>query len=91
MFLSLKNFLQRKKAVLFSILFLVFLIFLPLVKGQFLTYQDDLLITQNSAVNNLDFVHFKEIFQHRINGNYMPLTMLSYSLEKTLFGLTNPN
>ncbi|MFC1510177.1 hypothetical protein ACFL49_00770 [Candidatus Omnitrophota bacterium] len=68
------------------ILTLVFLIYLPVLSGQFLDWDDDDLLVNNPAVRVLDIQHVKSIFTQSPNGMYTPLTVLSFALEHHFVG-----
>ncbi len=63
------------------------------LNNQFTNWDDNAYITDNANIRTLhgDSIHYsiKKIFSEFVNGNYHPLTMLSYSIEYTAFKL-NP-
>src|ERR1043165_1538299 len=75
---------QKYFIPLFIIVLISFIAFLPVFHNGFVNLDDDKYIRDNPmlAVFNL-----KEIFSRYVEGNYHPLTMLTYSIEYQLFGL----
>lgn len=59
-----------------------FLLYVPSLKGQFLSNDDNLHVYDNPAVRALDAKHLKQIFTTTTNlPTYIPLTTLSFALE----------
>lgn len=79
-----------KKSLFICLLFIcTFLSFSPVLKAQFLSYKDDVALTNNVNVLNFDLSHINAAFGHRVDGFYTPLTTLSFSIEHKFFGF-NP-
>jgi hypothetical protein len=76
------------KSILILIVF-IFVVFSPCLKAGFLDLDDDAHIAGNSAVYSLSPSSIKQMFTQRINGVYIPLTTLSFAIEKHFFGF-NP-
>jgi len=78
-------------------LFLIFLViltltgisFLPALFNDFVNWDDYVHLLDNQTVQSLNFENIKEIFRFPINTIYIPLTLLSFSIEHHFFGL-NP-
>jgi Flp pilus assembly protein TadD len=70
---------------LFFILLVSFIVYLPVLHNSFVNADDDLYIQNNPLIRS---INFKEIFSRYDMGNYHPLTMLIYSIEYRLFGLS---
>ncbi len=68
------------------ILSLVFIAFLPSLRGSFLNWDDDTHILENNAVGRLDLARLRRIFTSTVNDTYIPLTILSFTLEYQFFG-----
>lgn len=84
--------LRGKRSVaisVFCIVVITLFAFLPSLKNGFTGWDDDLLVTENSAIRDLSWHNIKTIFTSFYTGAYIPLTMLSYSLEYHFFKL-NP-
>ncbi|MCC6278021.1 MAG: hypothetical protein IT289_08915, partial [Oligoflexia bacterium] len=64
-----------------------FFIFFRGVFGDFVSYDDPLILINNSAVLNFNL---KEIFLSRHGGDFLPVTFLSYAVENFIFGLWAP-
>jgi protein O-mannosyl-transferase len=69
------------------LLVFVFLVFLPVVDCQFVSWDDDYHLYENKAIRALDAPHLKLMFLGHSKGAYLPLTFFSYALEHHFFGL----
>ena len=67
----------------------IFLLYLPSLDGDFLNWDDGEYIYKNVHMSNLSPEFIKYAFTHVINSNYHPLTIISYGLDYTFWGL-NP-
>lgn len=63
------------------------LIYLPTLNAQFLNWDDQNHIILNEATRGLSLTHLKLAFTQAIQSVYMPLTTLTWAIERTLFGL----
>ena len=70
---------------------LVFLVYLPALKGGFINWDDPLYVYNNPHIRSLDLRLLKEAFSPigGSNWNWHPLTVLSHALDYKLWGL-NP-
>jgi tetratricopeptide (TPR) repeat protein len=80
---------RRHAVTLACITLISVLVFFPCVSGPFLSWDDNLHITDNPAIRSLDPGHIQQMFTQTINRIYIPLTTLSYAIEYHFFGL-NP-
>lgn len=71
------------------ILVVAFGAYFPSLKAGFTNWDDDAHVVSNSDIRQLDAEHIERIFNSRIARTYIPLTLLSYSLEYHFFKL-NP-
>jgi len=78
---------QQTRILLFLILIFTVLCFLPSLENTFVTWDDDVLLTENSLIKKLTFDNLKQIFTKPIAANYHPLTLVTWTLEHSLFGL----
>ncbi|MBT8232340.1 MAG: tetratricopeptide repeat protein [Saprospiraceae bacterium] len=82
---NLKNYLS-----IIVLLLVTFLAFSPSMKNGFVNWDDDIFIYKNDLVINANADNFwtntKEIFTSDTEGTYIPLTLLSFNIEKMLFG-----
>jgi len=63
-------------------------VFFPsLFNGFVLNWDDATYIQENDTIKALSWVNLKTIFTGYVNGNYHPLTILSYALEYAVAGL----
>lgn len=72
-----------------GILLLTFLIFLPILKGQFLNYDDDYYITENPLLQAFTGANLNALFTQTYGNQYSPVAMTIMALEIQLLGL-NP-
>jgi protein O-mannosyl-transferase len=83
-------FLEHPVVMISAILLLTFLAFLPSLKNGFLyTWDDNVYITDNPIIRQLNAGTIKAMFTTPVNGTYVPLAILSFSIEYHFFGL-NP-
>ena len=71
------------------ILCAVFLAFSPVLRPGFLQWDDTTHLLYNPFVYSLSWDHVGQIFQQTINNTYVPLTVLSFTVEHHFFGM-NP-
>lgn len=71
------------------ILIITFAAFFPSLQAGFTNWDDDAHVVGNPDIRQLDAEHMERIFSSRIARTYIPLTLLSYSLEYHFFKL-NP-
>ena len=61
---------------------------------EFVNWDDDKNFSENPAVVNFNMGDFaaltSEIFSSHVIGNYNPLTIFSFAMDKVMFGLDNP-
>ena len=67
----------------------VLVVFSPCLKAGFINFDDDGSILSNAALQDLSLHSIGQIFIQTLNGNYVPLTTLSFAVEKYFFGF-NP-
>jgi len=72
--------------LLLAVVGLTLVAFLPALTNGFTHWDDNVYVTDNPLVASLTWDHLKAIFTTSHYGVYVPLTMLSYSLEYALFG-----
>src|SRR6476619_1640944 len=67
------------------IVVLTLIVYLPSLTNGFVTWDDDEYIQNNLSIRSIDL---KGLFSSYSMGNYHPITMLVYSIEYQLFGLS---
>lgn len=67
----------------------VLLCFYPVLRAQFIEYDDLDYLVGNRAIQHLDLAHLRHIWTTTMTGNYSPLTIQSFAIEHALFGM-NP-
>ncbi len=72
---------------------ITFLCFTSALNNEFVNWDDDRNFYENPSVQTIDANNFwkntKEIFQSQVIGNYNPLTIWTFALEKYFFGFDN--
>src|ERR1041385_4939452 len=71
-------------ALLFIVL-ISFIVYLPSLRNGFLNWDDDKYIQNNVLIRSFNL---REIFSSYVQGNYHPVTMLTYAVEYHFFGLS---
>jgi len=66
---------------LIAILFITYLSFSPSIKAGFINWDDNEYVTENPDIRSLSFDNIKKISSSFYVGCYLPITMLSYSIE----------
>jgi tetratricopeptide (TPR) repeat protein len=72
---------------LIGVLMMTSLIFIRTSGYDFVNWDDDFNIAKNPNLRFLDWANIKGIFTSHVIGNYNPLTILTYAIEKHFFGL----
>lgn len=83
---------MTKAKILISIgliLMVTFLSFYPSLRNGFVNWDDNVVLTENTQIQNLSWLNIKNIFTSFFLGTYIPLVRLSYALEYYFF-LLNP-
>lgn len=68
---------------------ITFLIYIPSLSNDFVTWDDQLYITENPMIKHLDFAFIKWVFTHAAVSNWHPLTMISHAVDYAIWGM-NP-
>jgi len=80
--------------VLSAILLIGFFSFYPALDCGFVNWDDDRNFYENDLITSLNSANFFQntikIFQTRVIGNYNPLAIFTFAIEKQLFGLDQP-
>jgi tetratricopeptide (TPR) repeat protein len=71
------------------ILAATFLVFSPTLRNEFVNWEDDVNVTENPFIKQLNAENIKGLFKQTITGGYRPLATLTYAVEHHFFGL-NP-
>lgn len=83
------NFAAQKNIPLLLIFILTVITFSACFAFDFVNWDDNFYIYDNPFINTLSIDNLKAIFTQPVNGNYNPLPILMFAIEKSLFGL-NP-
>lgn len=74
-----------------GIVFLISILALsPVLNTAFLNYDDDIYITKNPYIVNLNFNSIKALFSDYFANQYSPVAMLIMGIEAKIMGLDNP-
>ena len=84
-----KGLSNKKMLWLGALLFVVLLAYLPILQGEFINYDDDIYITENSLIRNFDAAQLSTLFSDYYYNQYSPVAMLIMALEFKAFG-ANP-
>ena len=74
---------------LYAVLGITAVLFLNTLQNGFVNWDDPVNILENPNLNGFTFENIKGIFSSTIIGNYNPLPILMFAIEKAIFGL-NP-
>jgi protein O-mannosyl-transferase len=72
-----------------AVLVLTFIAFSPTFQSEFVNWDDNINITKNKYINALTFANIKSIFTTTVIGGYNPLSILTFAIERALFGEAN--
>ncbi|HPS72829.1 MAG TPA: tetratricopeptide repeat protein [Bacteroidales bacterium] len=81
---------QEKQAVYLlsaALIVAVFITFFPVVHHEFVNWDDDQNVYENHQIDNLSAENIRAIFTTPVLGNYNPLPILTFAIEKQFFGL----
>jgi Flp pilus assembly protein TadD len=87
---SAEGSLENRRAGIFCLLCILAvtaITFSPVLKGGFVSWDDNVYVTENPLVKEVSPEGVGKIFTTFVSGNYHPLTFLSYSWEFHFFGL----
>lgn len=70
-----------------GVLGITFLCFIPALSADFVNWDDDYNILNNENLNAFRWKDIVGIFTSHVIGNYNPLTILTFAIEKAIFGL----
>lgn len=76
----------RTFGILAVILAVVFFTYTPVLKGDFLLWDDDVHVLENLTIRGLDLEHVQDMLTSTVSKIYIPLTNLSFALEYHYFG-----
>jgi len=65
----------------------VFVTFFPVLSHEFVNWDDDVNVYDNPNIDKLTAENVKKIFTSPVIGNYNPLPILTFAVEKHFFGL----
>lgn len=71
---------------IFILIVFILVLFFPCLKADFINLDDGGHVVGNSAVQDLSLGSIKQMFTQTVNKTYIPLTTLSFAIEKRFFG-----
>jgi tetratricopeptide (TPR) repeat protein len=93
----LSSFWKGRRNLLFlgAILLISFLVYLPSLQNGFVNWDDEIYIYENPLITSTAdwdtlFESTKDIFSTPVNAGYTPIVILSFALEKILYGFGRP-
>ncbi len=88
---SKKSFIQRLDnqdwKYLLAVLALTFIAFIPALTNDFVNWDDDYNLSNNTNTALLTWSNIVKIFSEPVIGNYNPLPILTFTVERSIFGL----
>jgi len=85
----MKKLRNMKALVAVAVSLMTFLVYLPSLGNTFLSWDDGIYVTENSAIQKLDRAFFRWAFTAFHAANWHPLTWISHALDYAVWGL-NP-
>lgn len=85
----MKNAARMKYALAASVAVVTFLVYLPALQNDFVNWDDDLYVMDNTHIRSLSPAFFKWIFTDFYASYWHPLTWVSHAVDYALWGL-NP-
>lgn len=81
--------LNKKKEWILAVVILLatFLFFSPVLKNDFVNWDDDINVTENKNVTELNAQSITQMFTHTVVGSYTPLTTLTFAVENHFSGM----
>jgi len=74
-----------KKQILILVVVII-LAYIPTLSNGFVNWDDDVHLLENPFIQTLDWSHLKSIFSTTVNKIYIPLTSISFAVERHFFG-----
>ncbi len=71
------------------VLFITFILFTPTFQNGFVNWDDEDNLIKNEFLKEFNFASIKGIFTQTILGNYNPLPIFTFAIERALWGM-NP-
>jgi protein O-mannosyl-transferase len=81
--------MYKKTWIAIALFLIVFVVFVPSLNNQFISYDDPVYIVENEAIKGITTSNIKSILFETKNGLWIPLTFLSYSINHQISGI-NP-
>ncbi len=73
-------------AVAAAIAVITFIVFIPSLKGEFLIWDDNLLVADNHYIQNINFEFFKWAFTDVAIASWYPVTVTSFAIDYAIWG-----
>jgi len=72
--------------VLILVILVTFVAYVPALKNGWTKWDDTKYILENPFTEKVTPENIRKIFTHPVQGNYIPITFLSFAIERTCFG-----
>jgi protein O-mannosyl-transferase len=82
---SNKTQMKREYYLLICLLILVAIVMSPVLRNQFVNWDDHLYLLNNEVIKKTPFSNLGELFTYKINNFAVPLTLLSFQIEYYFF------
>lgn len=73
--------------VILAVLAWTLVVFIPALDNQFVNWDDDYNLANNTNTALLNWANIVKIFSEPVIGNYNPLPILTFAIERSIFGL----
>ena len=80
---------RRNLYYILAALIITFIAFVPTFQNEFVNWDDPINIYENPHIVGFTWENIKDIFTHNIIGNYNPLPIFTFAIERAVFGVTN--
>lgn len=78
---------QANLLPLIGVLVVTFIVFANSIGNDFVNWDDQVNLTENPHMNGFTWENIKKIFSTPVIGNYNPLPIFTFAIEKAIFGL----
>ncbi|MCL2484641.1 MAG: tetratricopeptide repeat protein [Endomicrobia bacterium] len=90
---KLITFYRKNDYIILAVLLglIIFTIFCPVVKHDFINFDDNLLVYENDDIKRLDIYSIKQFFSKSYHNLYHPLVYVSFALDYKIAGFMDPS
>lgn len=87
--INIRKYFSSPALAAIAIALVTLVLYLPAINGDFLNWDDDLYVLNNPNMSGLSLEFVKYAFTSAVNSNYHPITMLSYAMDHTIWGMSS--